>query len=57
MSSNKGSDNGNAKLTEKNVKDIRNNIDVKDSQLANIYGVDTSTISRIQNRKIWKHVA
>lgn len=55
----KGENNTASKATEKQVLKIREmyqNGDYKQSQLANIYGFSTSIISRIISRKTWKHV-
>ena len=53
--SNKGSINGRAKLTEQQVKNIRQ--DTRNYQkIANDYGVTKSTISAIKNYKLWSHV-
>jgi DNA invertase Pin-like site-specific DNA recombinase len=51
----KGTDNPKAKLTEKEVKQIR-----KDTRphrtIAKEYGVGAPTVSAIKTRKTWKHV-
>ncbi len=46
----------NAKLTEKDVIEIRASVGVTQSQLAKNYKVTGSVISNIINRKTWKHV-
>lgn len=54
----KGSDCHMAKLTEQDVREIR---DLRGfftvRKLQELYGVNSSVISEIQNRKRWKHVA
>jgi len=55
----KGENHGCAKLTESQIKKIREtyiNGDSSETQLAKIYGVTIANISRIINRKLWKHV-
>lgn len=52
---NKGSKNNSAKLTEKQVLEIRNST-LSYSVLANKYGVDKSNIYLIVKRKKWKHL-
>jgi hypothetical protein len=51
----KGEDHRCAKLTENQVLEIRLSSD-KGVVLANLYGVSTSTISDIRNKKIWTHL-
>lgn len=51
--------NGNAKLTDEIVQDIRNQYAqgiIFQDKLARIYNVDQTTISSIVLRKIWKHI-
>lgn len=45
-----------AALTEVQVRAIRKSKKMG-TVLAEKYGVDTATISRIKNRKSWKHIA
>jgi hypothetical protein len=53
-----GSSNGLAKLTEKQVIDIRENKDnLSQGKLGKIYGVNHSTIGNILSGKTWKHVS
>jgi len=54
-----GANNGNAKLTESDVRTIRNKLDDGNS-LASIgkeYGVTWQTIQAIKNRKTWDHLS
>lgn len=51
----RGSTNGRAKLTEKDVLDIRASRDAKTS-LAKKYGVDRFTIAQIKNKELWGHI-
>jgi DNA invertase Pin-like site-specific DNA recombinase len=54
----RGSATHNAKLTEARVIEIRqlyDNSDLEQSELAREYGVANSTISSIVNRKTWAH--
>jgi DNA-binding XRE family transcriptional regulator len=55
----KGEDHGRAKLTEKKVKEIRQEYDFGEftqKELAKQFGVSKPTIWAIVNRKIWMHV-
>ena len=51
----KGQFQGNAKLTEKQVKQIRSS-DLRQAELAQLYGVSQSLISAVQTGKAWSHV-
>ena len=51
----RGSTNGRAKLTERDVLDIRASIDTKKS-LARKYQVDRFTIVQIKNKELWGHI-
>jgi len=57
--STRGDRNGNAKLTEEDIRDIRRRAGKGKSQraLAREYGVSEGTIWGIIHRKTWKHVA
>jgi HNH endonuclease len=54
----KGSDNGRAKLTERDVAEIRWRIrnGARDPQLAGAWGVSVSLIKQIRRRQVWRHV-
>ena len=55
----KGSAHGHSKLTEKKVKKMRrlwNEGEYTQVELGRIYGVSSSVVSRIVNRKTWAHV-
>jgi hypothetical protein len=54
-----GAQNGNAKLTEADVRDIRARLATGESQqsIANTFGVVQVTISEIKRGKKWAHVA
>jgi hypothetical protein len=54
---NKGERNGRAKLTEQQVKEIRNDKTSSNNELSKKYGVDSVVIHRIKIRKLWRHVA
>lgn len=56
--SNRGEKHGHAKLTAKDVVDIRIKVDsgITQTAIAKIYGVDPSTISYICNNKTWSFV-
>lgn len=46
-----------AKLTDDDVRHIRNQpCDIPCKILGNLYGVSGGIISRVRNRKLWKHV-
>lgn len=51
----KGEDNGQAKLTEDEVIQIRN-LDLSTDATAAIYGVGVLAIQRVRSRKTWKHL-
>lgn len=55
---NKGSTNGQSKLTEDKVLEIRKLFKdgTRQHELAKMYNIDSSLISRIVNRKRWKHI-
>jgi len=50
-----GKDNGNVKLTEEKVLEIRNAVG-KQKEIAQIYNIDRSVVSRIKNNKTWSHI-
>lgn len=53
----KGSMNGMSKLTEEKVKDIRKLNGLKSvKEIADIFGVDKTTIHLVLSRKTWRHV-
>ena len=52
----KGENNGRAKLTVEQVKEIRNDTILTKIQLGRKYGVDPKTIFQILNFQIWKDV-
>lgn len=52
----KGEDNGSVKLTEKEVKEIRNSVGLKQIDLAKKYNISQSQVSSILTKKSWKHV-
>lgn len=53
----KGEKNGNSKLTEKQVLEIRENKEkLNQKQLSEKYKVHRDTIGRITNKTIWKHI-
>lgn len=54
----RGAGNGIAKLTEGRVRAIRLFLDngVRGSDLANVYGVQPSTIYAIKQRRTWRHI-
>jgi hypothetical protein len=51
----KGTDHGRAKLTEKDVLEIRK-FNETSASLARKYGVAATTITAILKRKTWKHI-
>ena len=54
----KGEERWNHKLTEEDVNNIKFlNKTLAQKQVAEMYGVDASLISRIVNNKLWKHVS
>lgn len=44
------------KLTDEKVREIRNNENLTHRELAKIYNVSKSTITRVKSRRWWKHV-
>lgn len=52
----KGSQNGRAKLTDDDVKYIRNDETHNITQLATMFNVDRKAIRNIKQNKTWKHV-
>jgi hypothetical protein len=54
-----GESNGNSKLKERQVKDIKQRLKRRESQyaIAGDYGVSQGIISRIKLGKVWEHVA
>jgi hypothetical protein len=52
----KGHQNGNAKLTEKDIVAIRND-SRSNTIIANDYKITKSTVSKIKKKQTWKHVA
>ncbi len=54
----RGSDHGQAKLTEEKVKELKCKylLGMKQVELAEYYGVSDATVSDILSRRIWKHV-
>ena len=52
----KGERHSNAKLTEKNVRDIRLRKKESVAHLASIYGVSDHTIKDVLRKRTWKHV-
>lgn len=52
----RGESNGNCKLTELQVVEIREKSHLKTHQLALEYGVSSSAIQHIISRRIWKHI-
>jgi len=55
----KGSKNGNSKLSEKEVLNIRRLYKTGDytyPDLGKMFGVDQTVIGKIVNRKLWKHI-
>lgn len=53
----KGEKNGQSKLTEENVREIRNSEIKSTRKLAKKYSVSNILISKILNFKIWQHVS
>lgn len=51
----KGVHNGNAKLTEDKVLEVRR-LELTHSEIAKIYGISTATVSMVRTRKYWKHI-
>lgn len=52
-----GANNGNSKLTEKQVREIlQHPVTTNKSELARKYNVSQVTVSRILRREIWKHI-
>lgn len=52
-----GVDHKMSKLTESDVKSIRNCMHIPSPKLAKIYNVNESTIKDVKNNKTWKHVS
>lgn len=54
----RGEKHGRVKLTTDNVRTIRNRVEcgISKTQLAYEFGVDSSLIRQIVNRKIWTHI-
>ena len=55
----RGSDNGNSKLTEREILEIRNlclNPNLTYTEIGKKFNVSYRTISLIVNNKIWKHI-
>lgn len=57
--SNQGSGNGRAKLTEDDVRSIRQRIEMGDPQvsIARDLGIPSVTVNHISTRRTWRHVA
>lgn len=51
-----GEANGRSKLTEKEVIEILNNIELTNTELSKKYNVDTKVIRNIKNRISWKYL-
>ena len=51
----KGEQCGNAKLTEKQVLEIRN-LTLPSRHIAKMYGISKTNVLDIKNKKIWRHV-
>jgi len=51
----KGEQNGRCKLTVKQVMEIYNSPLTQD-EIAKLYNIDQSIVSRIKHKKIWKHI-
>jgi len=56
LSSNKGTNNGGAKLTDKQIRQIRSYKKISNKELSQIFGVSRKTIWSIRNDKSWKHI-
>ena len=52
----RGSNNGNVKLTEQDVLEIRAIRGMTHREIADIYGVSNNNIGLIRNRRIWTHI-
>lgn len=52
----RGMNHGMVKLTDQQVREIRAAVDVPGNVLAKQYGVSKAMISRIRNKKSWKHL-
>jgi DNA-binding XRE family transcriptional regulator len=52
----RGEKNSQAKLTEKQIKEIRAIKDLSQDKIAKIYGISQTTISEIRLNKTWKHL-
>lgn len=51
-----GERNGNSKLTEQQVLEIREKIDKSNQELAELYSVSKKSINNIRNNKRWTHI-
>ena len=51
-----GEANGNSKLTNEIILEIRKHTISKQNELAKRFGVHRSTIARIIQRKVWTHI-
>jgi hypothetical protein len=56
MNTAKGEDAANAKLTENDVRDIRQITGKSNREIARNYGVTHSAINSLKQRKTWKHI-
>ncbi len=56
MKPKKGILNGQSKLTEKDIKDIRQNTKLNQRELAKKYRISFQQVSRIINKTRWKHI-
>ncbi len=52
----KGSNHGESKLTEQQILEIRNIINMTQKEIGKLYEVTQSTISYIKNNKTWRHI-
>ena len=52
----KGSAHSVSKLTEQQILEIRNIININQTEIAKLYGVSKALISLIKNNKIWRHI-
>lgn len=48
--------NGNSKLDDEKVRQIRGLADLSTAELANRFNISMGTVSMVRNHKIWKHV-
>ena len=51
----KGEDNSNSKLTAKQVMEIYNS-PLLQNEIAKLYNINRSLVSRIKHKKLWKHI-